>query len=1240
MQNGQNPLYTGGIPRANPNSLYTGGGPRESDAVSITNIFAHHPHLGHHQPGNSPSNPSMPADSLSGSSRDHHALLHGRYSNKTAPGLNGIIVPGLPSFGHAPQRTFDSPIGSGGSIVHHGVSSNIHTANLNEAFVNSFGLSPGSFLTPYFADRTTRTPSPLHRFLQNQLLGGHHANSSTDNHFSHDDLLLDSSGSFRGLNLSNNFAHSDRQHADPLMGSGHLSRSLDDLSAMLDNSNDSVDLSMPHRHSSSPDESINNDLTQSESVSSTVQVRGSSRSTSKRRANGRIDNNSRTCPTCGKAFGNSSGLAKHRLTHSDERKYMCNICMKSFKRQDHLSGHMLTHSDKKPFECPVESCGKSYCDSRSLKRHLDQHEPWLVPEHVRLLFNDTSGENAEERRSQVSLSGRDFHLSGSELKPFVCQICRKRFKNGPALNGHMRLHGGFSIKMKGGCDLYASAPPSVQPPKSIDSSSQNSCDLNLADVSPHSVQPHWNPASELSSETASVNDQLSSLNQVAVIRHVPPVIVHSALPPVKSLASPVNSPTTATFSFFPVSPVESPSTPIPPQHPQFPATPSTAPATLALPVVAVNGKIRRHSDSDNLVPPKRLKPTVADRLRHTINMNIVRRMNSASPERDFNNPFGFKPGPLEDFDVVDEKPPQSFLFPVPALLESAPYDGNLHGNFPPSNEDRLSSDVFLAKSPESVTSSSGSSSVDYPEPTSSISPSLSLIKKQKRRPEPLYIPPYASTAQPMSLSPGNETISMTHSMSMPSPLQTTLLTPPPVSSLLSPGIGYQSRLRSPLPREGTEKHISPPPYTPPPMLSPNRHGSGLFWNVISGSGSNGTTTPQSGAKFNLLRRSLSSSSTGHLDNQSYFRRASTSGSVKDEHDSRESPFYFGPALDAPVTDMMPHINLGDRHQADLPALNYHRNEKESLPEDLMCGNRMYCRISPIRKMVPCLFSKNSKMRDYIALADSGVVPKSGRNTELAYHLLYLTSGDVRLCTKALLSTDTLCAIVPPHHPIREYRYQESDLWSQEEIATFSSALHKYDKDFYLVSAAVQSKTTKQCVEYYYCWKKQMPDEYKRVRGARSRFRRQEELVTRSKTAAALASEQKESAVEQSKPVTEAAKQKDSTGPYACPQPNCGTLFATKQALSAHSRVHLPRSSNRVAATLDKCPPPDPKGQGSPGEKPAKRRDASPYQESESTEFPCRICGKVFQGVKSRNAHMKVHRLTENQSASLVSTTAQ
>nr|XP_054758058.1 zinc finger protein 493-like [Lytechinus pictus] len=42
------------------------------------------------------------------------------------------------------------------------------------------------------------------------------------------------------------------------------------------------------------------------------------------------------CPTCGKVFGSSSALAKHKLIHSNERRHKCILCAKSFKRQDHL----------------------------------------------------------------------------------------------------------------------------------------------------------------------------------------------------------------------------------------------------------------------------------------------------------------------------------------------------------------------------------------------------------------------------------------------------------------------------------------------------------------------------------------------------------------------------------------------------------------------------------------------------------------------------------------------------------------------------------------------------------------------------------------------------------------------------------------------------------------------------------------------------------------------------------------
>lgn len=63
---------------------------------------------------------------------------------------------------------------------------------------------------------------------------------------------------------------------------------------------------------------------------------------------------------------------------------------------------------------------------------------------------------------------------------------------------------------------------------------------------------------------------------------------------------------------------------------------------------------------------------------------------------------------------------------------------------------------------------------------------------------------------------------------------------------------------------------------------------------------------------------------------------------------------------------------------------------------------------------------------------------------------------------------------------------ESDVWSTEEIECYQQALLKHNKDFYGVAGDVGSKSVKQCVEFYYVWKKVCPDEYKRLRLLRRR----------------------------------------------------------------------------------------------------------------------------------------------------------
>jgi len=69
---------------------------------------------------------------------------------------------------------------------------------------------------------------------------------------------------------------------------------------------------------------------------------------------------------------------------------------------------MLTHSSKKPFECRLPSCGRSYCDARSLRRHIDNY-------HFRPLAAGGSAVGSVEggvvAQQELSSSAEQIHLN-------------------------------------------------------------------------------------------------------------------------------------------------------------------------------------------------------------------------------------------------------------------------------------------------------------------------------------------------------------------------------------------------------------------------------------------------------------------------------------------------------------------------------------------------------------------------------------------------------------------------------------------------------------------------------------------------------------------------------------------------------------------------------------------------------------------------------------------------------------
>ncbi|KAM6032763.1 zinc finger protein 541 isoform 1-T1 [Theristicus caerulescens] len=117
-----------------------------------------------------------------------------------------------------------------------------------------------------------------------------------------------------------------------------------------------------------------------------------------------------------------------------------------------------------------------------------------------------------------------------------------------------------------------------------------------------------------------------------------------------------------------------------------------------------------------------------------------------------------------------------------------------------------------------------------------------------------------------------------------------LFIPPPAAPEAQPGLGgcYQSNLRSPvfLVDHLLRDLFQCSPYTPPPMLSPVREGSGLYFSTLCSSSANGDPNQ------------LFSTLLGRMDRD----------------------FGFCLMKDTTKISVQPHINIGSRFQAEVPNL--------------------------------------------------------------------------------------------------------------------------------------------------------------------------------------------------------------------------------------------------------------------------------------------------------------------------------
>ncbi|XP_075700884.1 mitotic deacetylase-associated SANT domain protein isoform X2 [Rhinoderma darwinii] len=449
--------------------------------------------------------------------------------------------------------------------------------------------------------------------------------------------------------------------------------------------------------------------------------------------------------------------------------------------------------------------------------------------------------------------------------------------------------------------------------------------------------------------------------------------------------------------------------------------------------------------------------------------------------------------------------------------------------------------------------------------TSSLSETASRKPKQRPRPKPLFIPPKSGTFVV------------------------------PVYTNITP---YQSHLRSPVrvPEHLSDKNFELPPYTPPPILSPVREGSGLYFNAIISANTHSMPppiTPKSSTR--TLLRSIS---------------------------GEDMP----PLLTAEATpvSLEPRINIGRRFQADIPDFR----DRSLASIDKYKADLVWCPLEDL---------ENKQIEELLTAACSSILPGGGTNQELALHYLHESKGSI-------LATLTKLLLTKPKrhkdHHLESYHYSGSDKWSVNEKRLFNKGMAIYKKDFLLVQKLIKTKTVAQCVEFYYTYKKQVKigrngmlifgdveaaaDEKNPREDSEIDIKSSQRLgpgipPQNTETNDAEMENNVQTAIEEEGENRKVSSQTKVTQTLQASEISNDTLILRNQDPDMSLTVKIPKPRGRrprASIPVDDA-------------KKVETANKAPVQEG---TFPCKKCGRVFYKVKSRSAHMKSHAEQEKKAA--------
>ncbi|CAB01216.2 Suppressor of activated egl-4 protein 1 [Caenorhabditis elegans] len=475
-------------------------------------------------------------------------------------------------------------------------------------------------------------------------------------------------------------------------------------------------------------------------------------------------------------------------------------------------------------------------------------------------------------------------------------------------------------------------------------------------------------------------------------------------------------------------------------------------------------------------------------------------------------------------------------------------------------------------------------------------------------------------------------------------------------------MALKSQLRTP---RGTPLNISTVPgtelpYTPPPILAPMRNGSGLFCQIVKSANSSLPVAEQSpdapscstngvdGDMKHLMNgkkrsedgdgpsrkngffymaqqmnqtnfanelealRKESWASTSSADEKMQTERKESLESIRKA--SCMSDSYYEIEEGPKISDPNPHINLGKNYQARVKKWcdrQVSTSERDAIEDrdEIVFSSEILQDIDP------------EQITAFELLACSQACPRAGRNKELALHLLMENKGNIEAAVEDLLRSDTLDW--EHYSSVFGYMYNDSVLWTPDEIYQFQDAIYQSEKDFDKVAVELPGKSVKECVQFYYTWKKDCPDDYRKLRNLRRKRQLLDINLQKNQSEEPVVPAKKISIIESGDSDNE-SNATDSSFIGNGHMEFRDRAFTSPMMSSPREEpiIGLSPSSKDLFGIQKNYQPTAPRAHHTPSAS-ASKKGAQP---SADGFFHCRLCDKCFEKVKSLNAHMKSHAM--------------